>query len=63
MSVRMDLEGHGKPQLGDEPDRYNEKCGVFGCFNVVKASHTVIRGDCEDGQLAGLFARDEGADT
>ena len=42
MSVTMDLEGHGKGlQPGEEPERYNEKCGVFGCYNVKKASHTV----------------------
>jgi hypothetical protein len=30
-----------KDDMADESQRYNEKCGVFGCFNVLKASHTV----------------------
>jgi hypothetical protein len=28
----------------EEPERYNEKCGVFGCFNVQKAAHTCYYG-------------------
>jgi hypothetical protein len=31
-----------KDDMAAESDRYNEKCGVFGCFNVLKASHTVM---------------------
>ncbi|KAJ1490350.1 nucleophile aminohydrolase [Baffinella frigidus] len=27
-----------------EPERYNEKCGVFGAFNVENASHTCYYG-------------------
>ena len=27
-----------------EPERYNEKCGVFGAFNVLNASHTCYYG-------------------
>lgn len=41
MSITMDLENHGELALNEEPERYNEKCGVFGCYNVMKASHTV----------------------
>lgn len=30
--------------LHDEPERYNEKCGVFGVFNVNQAAHTCYYG-------------------
>lgn len=43
MSIAMDLKNHGELALNEEPERYNEKCGVFGCYNVMKASHTVGR--------------------
>ena len=28
----------------EEPERYNEKCGIFGVYNVLKASHTCYYG-------------------
>lgn len=27
-----------------EPERYNEKCGIFGVYNVLNASHTCYYG-------------------
>ncbi len=35
-----------KDDMADESERYNEKCGVFGCYNVLKASHTVMCPSC-----------------
>ncbi len=46
MSASYDLDdGVHLNTLDDmEPERYNEKCGVFGVFNVLKASHTCYYG-------------------
>lgn len=54
MSAPLDFEDFGVAPLTlsdpdmevgiEEPERYNEKCGVFGVFNVQKAAHTCYYG-------------------